>query len=154
MTIEEALRQKNFVSPYNKATVNLLMTHSWLTELQNPIFRSFNITKEQASVLKTIKLANNNRININYIIERMLDKNSNVSRLVDKLEMRNLVCRKTSESDKRVSEITITSEGVSLYSEIENALENMEHRLNCLSENEIEQLSFLLDRLRNGCISN
>jgi DNA-binding MarR family transcriptional regulator len=154
MTIEEALRQKNFVSPYNKATVNLLMTHSWLTELQNPIFRSFNITKEQASVLKTIKLANNNRININYIIERMLDKNSNVSRLVDKLEMRNLVCRKTSESDKRVSEITITSEGVSLYSEIENALENMEHRLNCLSENEIEQLSFLLDKLRNGCISN
>jgi DNA-binding MarR family transcriptional regulator len=154
MTIEEELKQKNFVSPYNKATVNLLMTHSWLTELQNPIFRSFNITKEQASVLKTIKLANNNRININYIIERMLDKNSNVSRLVDKLEMRNLVCRKTSESDKRVSEITITSEGVSLYSEIENALENMEHRLNCLSENEIEQLSFLLDKLRNGCISN
>jgi DNA-binding MarR family transcriptional regulator len=154
MTIEEALRQKNFVSPYNKATVNLLMTQSWLTELQNPIFKSFNITKEQASVLKTIKLANNSRININYIIERMLDKNSNVSRLVDKLEMRNLVCRKTSESDKRVSEITITPEGILLYTEIEIALENMEHRLNCLSDNEIYQLSFLLDKLRNGSLSN
>lgn len=149
MTIEEALRQKNFVSPYNKATVNLLLTHSWLTELHNPVFKSLGLTKEQASVLRTLEFSNSNRVNINYISERMLDKNSNVSRLIDKLENRNLISRKTSESDKRVAEITITPEGTSVFLEIEKNMEDIDHKLNQFSDFEIEQLNILLDKLRN-----
>jgi DNA-binding MarR family transcriptional regulator len=149
MTIEEELRQKHFVSPYNKATVNLLMTDSWLVEYYVPIFKSFGITKEQSTVLKILFYASTSRVNINYIIVRMLDKNSNVSRLVDKLESKNLVSRKTAESDKRVAEIRITPEGTLLYLSIEKAMAGIEKKLNNFTDEEIIKLNNLLDKLRN-----
>lgn len=149
MTIEKELRQKHFVSPYNKAIVNLLVTDSWLVEFYNPVFRSFGLTKEQSTVLKILNYASMKKVNINYIIERMLDKNSNVSRLVDKLVARNLVSRQTSNSDKRVAEIKITPEGLLLYSSIEQAMAGIEKKLNNFTNEEVITLSGLLDKLRN-----
>lgn len=94
MSIEKDIKQPTFKSPYSKAIVNVIYTNNWLQSLQVEIFKPFDLTLQQYNVLRILRGQYPNPITVIAIIERMLDKMSNASRLVDKLLAKNLVIRR------------------------------------------------------------
>lgn len=100
MSLEEDIKQgKNFENAYEKLMVNVMFTHSWLMEQQNSIFKPFGLTVPQYNVLRILRGAYPEPCTINSLIDRMLDRMSNASRIVDRLESKKLVVRKVSAVD-------------------------------------------------------
>jgi DNA-binding MarR family transcriptional regulator len=89
-------------------------------------------------------------IKVSDITERMLDKSSNTSRLVDKLLAKNLAKRTSCESDRRAVDVVITEEGLELLSVLDPFIEDWEDRFNIITPEEAEQISALLDKLRES----
>lgn len=148
MRIEEAIRQKAFKDPYNKAIVNLLFTHSHIVSKQSSLFKPFGLSPEQYNVLRILRGQNGNPITVSSIQERMLNRMSNASRLVEKLKLKGLVVREESPKDRRQVDILITDKGLEVLKKLEISIQKLNRELIALDEDEIEQLNFLLDKLR------
>lgn len=148
MKIEEAIKQKEFKDPYNKAVVNLLFTHGHIVSKQSNLFKPFGLSPEQYNVLRILRGQNGNPITVSSIQDRMLNKMSNASRLVEKLKQKNLVVREECPTDRRQVDILITPKGLEVLEKLENAIYNLNRELVQLTEDEVEQLNFLLDKLR------
>jgi DNA-binding MarR family transcriptional regulator len=148
MSIETDIKQNNFKSPYAKAIVNILYTHSWLQSAQMEIFKPYDLTIQQYNVLRILRGQHPNPITVIAIIERMMDKMSNASRLVDKLLLKGLAVRTECPNDRRAVDVKITQKGLDLLSELDVLQENWEKTLTHLSEEEALQLSSLLDKIR------
>lgn len=148
MKIEEAIKQKEFKDPYNKAVVNLLFTHSHIVSKQSNLFKPFGLSPEQYNVLRILRGQNGNPITVSSIQDRMLNKMSNASRLVEKLKQKNLVVREECPTDRRQVDILITPKGLEVLEKLESAIYNLNRELVQLTEEEVEQLNFLLDKLR------
>ncbi|PSL05541.1 MarR family winged helix-turn-helix transcriptional regulator [Cecembia rubra] len=148
MKIEEAIKQKEFKDPYNKAVVNLLFTHSHIVSRQSNLFKPFGLSPEQYNVLRILRGQNGSPITVSSIQDRMLNKMSNASRLVEKLKQKKLVLREECPTDRRQVDILITDKGLEVLENLENAIYNLNRELVQLSEGEVEQLNFLLDKLR------
>jgi DNA-binding MarR family transcriptional regulator len=150
MTIEQTIQQPNFKSPYSKAIVNVIYTNSWLQSLQAEVFKPFDLTPQQYNVLRILRGQYPNPITVVAIIERMLDKMSNASRLVDKLLAKELVVRRLCPSDRRAVDVTITEKGLALLVDIDVIQHKWEKRFHGLSESEVLLLSELLDKMRQA----
>jgi DNA-binding MarR family transcriptional regulator len=150
MSLEEDIVQKKFRSEYHKLVVNILYTNSWLSGQQLKIFRQFDITAAQYNVLRILRGRNSEPATINLIIERMIDKMSNASRIVDKLVAKELATRVVSREDRRVVHVHITQKGLELLTEMDPLLESWENNLEVLSVEEATQLNNLLDKLRSS----
>jgi DNA-binding MarR family transcriptional regulator len=148
MRIEEAIKQKEFKDPYNKVVVNLLFTQSHIVSKQSSLFKPFGLSPEQYNVLRILRGQNGNPITVSSIQDRMLNKMSNASRLVEKLKLKNLVLREECPTDRRQVDILITDKGLEVLERLEAAIYNLNRELVQLSEEEVEQLNFLLDKLR------
>jgi DNA-binding MarR family transcriptional regulator len=148
MRIEEAIRQKAFKDPYNKAIVNLLFTHSHIVSKQSSLFKPFGLSPEQYNVLRILRGQNGNPITVSSIQERMLNRMSNASRLVEKLKLKGLVVREESPKDRRQVDILITDKGLEVLKKLEFSIQKLNRDLIALDEDEIEKLNFLLDKLR------
>ena len=151
MSIEQDIKQTNFKSPYSKAIINIIYTNNWLQSLQVDIFKSFDLTLQQYNVLRILRGQYPNPITVIAIIERMLDKMSNASRLVDKLLAKDLVIRRLCPNDRRAVDVIITEKGLNLLTEIDALQHTWEKKLHGLSETEALQLSDLLDKMRQSC---
>lgn len=115
MSLEEDIKQgKSFENAYEKLMVNVMYTNSWLMEQQNSIFKPFGLTVPQYNVLRILRGAYPEPCTINSLIDRMLDRMSNASRIVDRLESKQLVLRKVSKVDRRAKDVVITDEGLKL----------------------------------------
>lgn len=145
--IEEEIRQTKFTSVHQKAVVNLIFTSNWLQNKQHDFFKSFGITGQQFNILRILKGQYPNSISGTEIKSRMLDRNSDVSRLLDRLAGKNLVTKKTCPNDKRASDVLITEEGLKLLNQI-NKTQKQDYIL-ALSDEEAETLSALLDKARS-----
>ncbi|MEA5459775.1 MarR family transcriptional regulator [Arcicella sp. LKC2W] len=154
MSIEKDIQQNSFKSTYSKAVINIFYTNNWLTSLQMEIFKPFDLTPQQYNVLRILRGQYPEPITVIAIIERMLDKMSNASRLVDKLLAKELVIRKICPNDRRAVDVIITQKGLDLLAELDVLQQKWEQQLHGLSECEANQLSFLLDKLRNSDPSN
>jgi DNA-binding MarR family transcriptional regulator len=148
MSLENDIKQSNFKSPYSKAIVNIIYTNNWLQSLQVEIFKPFDLTLQQYNVLRILRGQYPQPITVIAIIERMLDKMSNASRLVDKLLAKDLVVRKLCPNDRRAVDVIITEKGMNLLSEIDELQDKWEDKLHGLTEAEALQLSDLLDKMR------
>lgn len=148
MAIEDDIQQREFRTPYQKATINLLYTSSWMGGQQASLLKPFGLTAPQYNVLRILRGQYPNSVMVNAIIDRMLDKMSNASRLVDKLEAKQLVTRTVCPSDRRAVDVKITERGLAVLAEIDQHQEDWEQRLRTLSESEALLLSTLLDKLR------
>jgi DNA-binding MarR family transcriptional regulator len=152
MGLEEDIAQKKFRSQYQKVVVNLLYTSSWINSQQIQLFKPFDLTPAQYNVLRILRGQHPQPATVNLIIERMLDKMSNASRIVDKLLTKDLVVRHTCPSDRRMVHVSITEKGLKLLEEIDLTQCKWEESLQVLSEQEANQLNLLLDKLRTaGC---
>lgn len=148
MRIEEAIKQKEFKDPYNKVVVNLLFTQGHIVSKQSSLFKPFGLSPEQYNVLRILRGQNGNPITVSSIQDRMLNKMSNASRLVEKLKLKNLVIREECPTDRRQVDILITDKGLEVLERLEAAIYNLNRELVQLSEEEVDQLNFLLDKLR------
>ncbi len=148
MRIEEEILQKSFKSEYHKLAVNIIFTHGWLTSLQRGFFDKFSITVNQYNILRILRGQHPNPISINLLKERMLDKMSDTSRLVERLRAKGLVERKICKNDRRKSDVKVTSKGLELLSKLEPIDLEVERTLKALSNDEAEKLNNLLDKMR------
>jgi DNA-binding MarR family transcriptional regulator len=149
MKIEEEIRQSKFKSPHQKALINLIFTYNWLHNRQQDFFKPFGITPQQFNILRILKGQHPSSISATEIKSRMLDKNSDISRLLDRLELKNLIEKKSCPSDKRASDVFISSEGIMLLENIAKVQKDIDNVLQ-LSAEEAETLSNLLDKCRGS----
>ncbi|MFD2033285.1 MarR family winged helix-turn-helix transcriptional regulator [Belliella marina] len=148
MRIEDAIKQKEFKDPYNKTVVNLLYTNSYIVSNQSSLFKPLGLSPEQYNVLRILRGQNGKPITVSSIQERMLNKMSNASRLVEKLKQKNLVVREECPSDRRQVDIMITEKGLEILNGLESAVYGFNRELVNLTEEETIQLNALLDKLR------
>ena len=148
MRIEEAIKQKEFKDPFNKVVVNLLYTSSYIVSNQSSLFKPLALSPEQYNVLRILRGQNGKPITVSSIQDRMLNKMSNASRLVEKLKQKDFVVREECPSDRRQVDIMITDKGLSILKELESAVYDFNKQIVHLSEEETVQLNTLLDKLR------
>lgn len=149
MKIEEAIKQPKFRDVFQKAVVNLLYTANWLQHNNQSFFKSFGITAQQFNILRILKGQHPSSISATEIKSRMLDKNSDVSRLLDRLVVKQLVQKNICPNDKRSFDVLITPAGLDLLQAMEKHLPERDRTL-ALTEQEATQLSNLLDKCRSG----
>ncbi len=150
MSIEQDIKQPRFRSPYQRMAVNLLFTSNWIGDMQMRLMRPQGITLQQYNVLRILRGQHPNPVRVADIMERMLDKMSNASRLVDKLVVKELVKRTECPSDRRAVDVVITESGLALLTGIDELQTGWEASLGTLDEAEANQLSSLLDKLRGS----
>ncbi len=145
--IEASIQQKKFRSAYHKAVINLIYTANWLQNKHHSFFKAYGITGQQFNILRVLKGQFPKSISATAIKSRMLDQNSDVSRLLDRLQKKGLIERRTCPRDKRASDVFITKAGMDLL----KALDQKDDEINSvllLTEEEARQLSDLLDKAR------
>ena len=148
MSLEQDIQQKTFRSDYQKALLNILFTGNYLITIVNDFFKPYRITRQQYNVMRIIKGQSPKAASIQLIRDRMLDKMSDASRIVERLRLKNMVKREISQDDKRIVNVSITEEGIKLLESIEIRVEEMEKSIKNLSLEEATQLNNLLDKIR------
>lgn len=147
-SLEEAIKQKEFKDPYNKLVVNLLYTHSYLVSAQNGILKPYDLSPEQYNVLRILRGQNGMPITVSSIQDRMLNKMSNASRLVDKLKAKHLLERRECPSDRRQVDIIITEKGLQILDDLQKSMEGFNNKVVNLTVDEAIEMNNLLDKLR------
>ena len=148
MGIAEDIKQKKFKNEFSKAVINLLFTNSWLNEKQSKFFKQHDLTMAQYNVLRILRGQHPTPVTVNLIIDRMLDRMSNASRIVDKLEKKGLVVRTQCKKDRRAVDVLISDEGLRILEFLDKELQSWEDGMKNLSEDECAQLNQLLDKMR------
>ncbi|MGI9542468.1 MAG: MarR family winged helix-turn-helix transcriptional regulator [Cyclobacteriaceae bacterium] len=148
MKIEKAVKQESFRNVYQKATLNLLFTHSWLTDQLKSFFSEFDITPQQYNILKILKGQHPKPITTSLIRDRMLDRSSDASRLVDRLYKKELVNRTVCQKDKRLVDVTLSDKGLKLVALVDGQSEKLDGYLSQLTPIEAKEISDLLDKIR------
>jgi DNA-binding MarR family transcriptional regulator len=148
MELEKEINQKKFRNEAHKLGVNLIYTFNWLNHIQSDFLKTSGITSQQFNVLRILRGQNPNPASVKLIRERMLDKMSDASRIVEKLRLKSFVERVTSANDRRECEVYITQKGLDLLAEIDKENDKQDKVFSHLSKEEINQLNILLDKLR------
>ncbi len=148
MKLTKAIKQERFKTELQKAVVNILYTSSWLNYRQAAIFKEFGLTMKQFNILRILKGQYPNAATVNLLIERMIDKSSNASRIVDKLVDKGLVERKVCPEDRRRVDVIISDAGMKIVNKASQRLEMSETFTDSLTEKEAKKLNELLDKLR------
>jgi len=148
MKLEEEIAQRKFRNERHKLSVNILYTYGWLTALHTQLFRKEGITSQQFNVLRILRGQHPNPTTIKLIRSRMLDKMSDASRIVEKLQQKGLVERHTSDYDRRHTDVFITKKGLKILSALDKCDKEFDNHTACLSLKETGALNNLLDKLR------
>jgi DNA-binding MarR family transcriptional regulator len=148
MSLEHEIHQKEFRNDYHKAIINILHTYNYLVGKINDLFKNYEITRQQYNVLRILRGQHPGHASIFLIRERMLDKMSDASRIVERLRLKDLVTRQYGSKDKRSVEVTITQKGLHLLDTMENEVNKLEGLLAHIDPQEIQQLNNLLDKIR------
>lgn len=148
MKLEDEIKQKNFRNEYQKLAVNILLTGSWMSFRSYEMLKPFKLTTQQYNILRILRGQYPNPVTVNLLIERMMDKMSNASRIVDRLVAKKLVERKMKAEDRRCVDVIINEKGLKLLKKIEDSEVKFEVNFRTLSEKEAKKLNDLLDKLR------
>ena len=148
MSLEKEIHQREFRNDYQKAMVNILYTYNYLVGKMNELFKGYDITRQQYNVLRILRGQHPGHASVLLIRERMVDKMSDASRIVERLRLKELVIRKFGAVDKRSVEVSITQKGLSLLQKMDDEVNKMEKLFSHLNDDEIHQLNSLLDKIR------
>ncbi len=148
--IEEHLITKPITDPYQRAMLNIMFTGVWLQQRMGQTLKPFGITEPQYNVLRILRGQKGDPMNLYAIQERMIQKMSNVSRLIDKLVAKELVTRTESKENRRRVDIAITPKGLGLLTEIEPALKPVFAKIaDNITADEAQGMGDLLDKMRD-----
>lgn len=149
LKIEEAIQQKRFKNEHHKAQVNLLYTAAFINQQSTQALKPFNISIQQFNILRILRGMHPETATVKLLTERMIDKMSNASRLVEKLKKKGLVQRENCLEDRRRVNISITPKGLDLLAEASQAMEDSTlAQMEYLNDKEAELLNDFLDRVR------
>ncbi len=151
MSLEEDIKQqKKFESEYERLVVNIIYTNGWLAEQQNKVFKPFGLTAPQYNVLRILRGQHPDPCTVNSIIDRMLDRMSNASRIVDRLEKKALVERKVCKTDRRAKDVGITKKGLKLLEEVDLAGKQWMKKFKSVDQKDVKEANDLLDSFRDA----
>ncbi|MCL4548216.1 MAG: MarR family transcriptional regulator [Bacteroidetes bacterium] len=148
MKLEHEIKQPKFRNEYHKLAVNLIYTYNWLSNVHAELFKKHGITANQFNILRILRGQHPNAATVSLLRDRMLDKMSDASRLVERLRVKGLVKRELSPDDRRRVDVIITTKGLNLLSEIDKLNDHYDELLKKLSSAEAKKLNGLLDKLR------
>jgi len=150
MEIEKEIKQTlKFQSAHHKLAVNILYTASWINQRHTQKLKKFKLTPQQFNILRILRGQHPSPATVNLLIDRMIDKSSNASRLVDRLLEKEFVSRCMNENDKRSVNVLITQKGLDTLKQIDEEKHLLEEVTASLSKTETEELNRLLDKLRD-----
>jgi DNA-binding MarR family transcriptional regulator len=147
MTLETDIHQQVFRTEYQKSIINLIFTVNWMNEKINRHFEPFDITQQQFNILRILRGAGQ-PLSTLQIRQRMLDKMSDTSRIVDRLVKKGMVKKTICREDRRLVDVLLTDKGKKLLQTMDGLNEEMESIVKYLSEEEARHLNTLLDKIR------
>lgn len=150
MGIQEEIKQKGFRSSFQKAFINIIYTNNWLQEQVRSMLSGEGLTNQQFNVLRILRGSHPEPLSTLQIRERMLDKMSDTSRIVDRLMKKDFVTKITCPTDKRLVDVCITDLGLEKLAQIDKKEVLIDQSLHNLSPEEAETLSQLLDKIRRS----
>jgi len=150
MALEQDIKQEKFQNEYEKMLVNILFTGSWLYNVNALRLKPHGITPEQYNVLRIVRGSHPKKLMLASITERMIDKNSNATRLVEKLRQKHLVEREICENNRRQVDISITEKGLGVLKKIDSEESIWVNTLKNISKTEAIELNRILDKLRGS----
>ena len=145
-SIQELIKQSKFESPQQKAYINLYYTYYHFHNLHSHILKPYDLLPQHFNILKIVKGRHPEPVTPGHILDVMLDKKRDLTRLVDKLVAMNLLERCQSTKNKRFVHISMTQKGYELTIKMEQDLKS--HVRHNLNDEESEMLSHLLDKMR------
>src|SRR3954451_18521552 len=146
--IEEALKMSRFRSEKHKAGLNLMYTAWWLKTIISKELKIEGLTLEQYNVLRILKGKHPGGMSVKDIGSRMIERNSNVPRIIERLVGKSLVERFSSEIDKRETVNKLTSTGLAVLLRATKKVDELLSKSLTLNENEAEELNALLENMR------
>jgi DNA-binding MarR family transcriptional regulator len=149
MSIEKDINQSSFRNEYQKGIINLIYTYNWMNEKMKKVFDREGITGQQYNILRILRGAGK-PISTLQIRERMLDKMSDTSRIVDRLVLKDLAKKTVCKDDKRLVDVSISTKGKILLEKIDQYEKDMDAILGSLSYSEAKNLNKLLDKIRQS----
>jgi MarR family transcriptional regulator, 2-MHQ and catechol-resistance regulon repressor len=150
MGIEKDIQQAKFRNAHQKAGINLIYTVAWMRDKTKMIFDSEDITSQQFNILRILRGSFPQPLSTLQIRERMLDKMSDTSRIVDRLIVKGLVKKVVCKNDRRLVDVVITDKGKKLLERLDTRQDEIDSILGNLSEKDANILSDLLDKVRDG----
>ena len=150
MGLEKDIQQYSFSGQNQKAVINLIYTYHWVTERIKNILLEEDITLQQYNILRILRGSDPRPLSTLMIRERMLDKMSDTSRIVDRLLLKKLVLKRLCNTDKRLVDVSITKEGKAMLQRIDERESEMRKVMEMLNEDELITLNKLLDKLRGS----
>ena len=149
MSIDKDINQKKFRNEHQRAIINLIYTYNWITEQSKVILEKGDITSQQFNILRILRGAGT-PLSTLQIRQRMLDKMSDTSRIVDRLLIKGLVKKVVCKADKRLVDVSITDKGKKVLEKIDKYENEMDAIAGNLSEVDAKALNKLLDKIRNS----
>src|SRR5688572_7964656 len=150
MGIDKDIQQTRFRNAYQKASINIIYTMGWIRERTKAIFEAEDITPQQFNILRILRGSFPEPLSTLQIRERMLEKMSDTSRIVDRLITKGLVKKLTCKTDRRLVDVVISDKGKKLLEKLDQHQDEMDAILGNLSEKDANILSDLLDRIRDS----
>ncbi len=147
MGLEQDINQTNFRNEFQKAGINFIYTYNWMNEKMKLFFEREDITSQQFNILRILRGAGK-PISTLQIRQRMLDKMSDTSRIVDRLLIKELVIKTTCPIDKRLVDVSISSKGRQLLEKMDGYSNDMDAIFDNLTETDARMLNNLFDKLR------
>ena len=128
--------------------INVIYTGSWVESEFNKVFKKYGLSLPQYNILRILKGSNPNPLCLHQIKERMLDRMSDTSRIVERLSKAGFVESSTNEADRRSINIKITKQGIDLINSMSTEVDSLDHVISVLTEEEAIQLNYLLNKVR------
>lgn len=150
MNIEKEIHQDKFRSAKQKAMLNILFTYGWINEKIKKFLAPEDITPQQYNILRILRGSAPLPLSTLQIRERMLDKMSDTSRIVDRLLAKEFVTKVICTKDRRLVDVTISEKGQNLLQKLDAEANKLDEILGNLNEEEAEKVSRLLDKLRDN----
>lgn len=147
MNLEEEIKSK-FNNQYHKARVNIHFTNNYISDQLSEILKPLKLSPTQFNILRILRGQYPDACSIGLLKERMLDKNSDVSRIIDRLLLKKLVKRNECEKDRRQKDVEITTAGLTVLEKIDTYNDALDKKMQHLTIEEITTLNNLLDKIR------
>ncbi|MBK7816084.1 MAG: MarR family transcriptional regulator [Bacteroidia bacterium] len=146
---KEGLEFYSFINDRQKALVNIYFTNNWLHNEYHVVLKAYNVTAQQFNILKILNEVYPKSMMVSTIKLQMLDKSSDITRLVERLLEKNLVVRRQDQKNRRKINVKLNIIGHSLVSKMDKDIRNFEGFVEHLSDKEIKQLNSLLNKIRS-----
>jgi DNA-binding MarR family transcriptional regulator len=148
MKLEKEIQQSKFQNEFQKLYLNIIYTASWLNLKNTQRLKPYGISPQQYNILRILRGQHPNSATVTLLTERMLDKNSNASRLVEKLKQKQLVDRCECPEDRRAVNVKITQKGLDLLTKLDMTDESIRTDMSIITEEEAVAVNHILDKVR------